>query len=105
MRDYHALERQLQQRSEGRQRVDRGCRPPHLELAAQRGEGIREHDRLLLGQPDRRLDAVSTVVEREEVAGETVARIDRLEVGDRQVVTEEEPWPVGPAAIASDEQV
>ncbi len=66
---YHALEREDEERTQSRERallVPRGR--PHAKLAVGCGESVREDERTLLREPQRRLVASPPVVEGDEAA-------------------------------------
>ena len=70
VRDDHVLERQVEQRAERREHarlVPR--RPPDEELAGTLRQRVGEDERPLLGEPERRLVAPASVIERLETAG------------------------------------
>ena len=101
VRDDHVLERELEQRAQRRKRpllVPR--RRPDAQLAAGRGQRVGEDERALLRQPERRLVAAAAVVERDEAARKLAPRLDRLELGLRDVVREEELGPNARALVA-----
>jgi len=80
-------------------------RRPDAQLALRRRERVREHERALLGQPERRLVPPAPVVERAQAARQLGSRVDALEVGARNVVPPEEVRPERPRAVALDEEV
>ena len=102
----HPLEGQVEHLPQGRQRallVPR--RGPHEQLAVGRRQGIREHDGPLLGEPQRRLEAPAAVVEREQPAGQLLARVQRHEIGLRDAVAPEQHRAVRLRAVARHEGV
>src|SRR5205807_1727028 len=106
VRDDHVLERQVEQRAERREHarlVPR--RPPDEELAGTLRQRVGEDERPLLGEPERRLVAPASVIERLETAGQYRARFDRLEVGFRDVGAPEEVRPERTGAVPADEEV
>src|SRR5437764_8396269 len=78
---------------------------PHAQDSVALGQGIGEHEGALVRQPERGLGATASVVEGDKAAGQLRARIDRLELRLRDVVSPEERRPVGLDAVAPDEEV
>src|SRR4051794_35031769 len=106
MRDDHALERQLEQRSQRRQdTLLVPGRAPDEQLAAAFRQRVGEDERPLLRQPERGLVAAAAVVERLEPAGERGSGVDPLELRLGHVSRPEEPRSEGPAAVPADERV
>ena len=72
---------------------------------SRRGQRVREHERALLREPERRLVAAAAVVERDQASRQLRARLDRLELGLRDVLAPEQVRPEGAGAVAADEEV
>jgi hypothetical protein len=106
VRDDHELERELEQLPQPRKRpllVPR--RRPDAQLSSGRGQRVREDQRALLGEPERRLVAAAAVVEGDESAPELVPGIDRLQLRLRDVVGEEELGAERASPVAPREEV
>src|SRR5947208_16709091 len=78
---------------------------PHAQDSVALGQGIGEYEGALVRQPERGLGATASVVEGDETAGQLRARVDRLELCLRDVVSPEERRPVGLDAVTPDEEV
>src|SRR2546422_10979596 len=95
------LERQLEERTERRQRpLLVPGRRPDAELAFRRSQRVREHERALLGKPQRRLVAAPAVIKGDEAAGQLASRLDRLEIRLRNVPAPDEERPERGAVVA-----
>ena len=100
------LERELEQRAKrGEGPLLVPGRRPDPELALGRRQPVREDERALLRQPQRRLVAAPPVVERDQAAGELAARLDPFEVGLRDVAAPEEVGAEGAGPVAAYEEV
>jgi len=70
VRDDHELERKLEQGVQrGQNSLLVPLARPDAKLAARRRQPVREDERALFGQPERRLVVPSSVVEGDEAAG------------------------------------
>src|SRR5882762_6491063 len=77
---------------------------PYPKLSPAFGQGIREDDRPLFGQPQRSLSRVPGV-ESDEAAGQTTVRTNRLQIGLGDVVAVEQSGAEASCTIAADEDV
>ena len=76
-------------------------RRPDAQLAVRRVSASANTSAALLREPQRRLVAAAAVVERDEAARQLAPRLDRLELGLRDVLPVEDVRPEGARAVAS----
>src|ERR1700737_2335242 len=78
---------------------------PDSQFASRRRQRVGENERTLLGQPQRRLVAAPSVVQRNDPSRKLAARLDRLPLGLGDVVAKEETRTERAGTIAAHEHI
>jgi len=80
-------------------------RCPNAQLASLRGQRVGENEGALLGEPQRRLVAATSIVEGEESSRKLAARLDELQVSLGNVLAKEEARAERAGIIAACEEI
>ena len=81
------LERKLEEVAErGQSALLVPGRVPDAELSSRGGQRVREDERALLWEPERRLVAAAAVVERDEPTGKLALRLESLELREAREI-------------------